>query len=36
MKGDLEPGTTHNITVVFKDGRTYREIAGCPLGYIMK
>jgi small nuclear ribonucleoprotein (snRNP)-like protein len=26
MKEDVEPGTTHNITVVLKDGKTQREI----------
>ncbi|MGQ9646826.1 MAG: hypothetical protein ACUVWO_09840 [Thermodesulfobacteriota bacterium] len=26
MKNDVEPGTTHNITVVLKDGKTQREI----------
>jgi hypothetical protein len=26
MKDDVEPGTTHNITVVLKDGKTQSEI----------
>ena len=26
MKEDVEPGTSHNITVVLKDGKTQREI----------
>jgi len=26
MKEDIEPGTTHNITVVLKDQKTQREI----------
>jgi uncharacterized protein (DUF2147 family) len=26
MKEDMEPGTTHNITVVLKDGKTQMEI----------
>ena len=26
MKEDVEPGTTHNITVALKDGKTQREI----------
>ena len=26
MKEDVEPGTTHNITLVLKDGKTQKEI----------
>ena len=26
MKEDIEMGTTHNITVVLKDGKTQKEI----------
>lgn len=26
MKDDIEPGTTHNITLILKDGKTQKEI----------
>jgi len=26
MKEDIEPGTTHNITVILKDDKTQKEI----------
>jgi hypothetical protein len=31
MKEDIEPGTTHNITVILKDDKTQKEISGAQI-----
>jgi len=31
MKEDIEPGTTHNITVILKDDKTQKEITGAQI-----
>jgi hypothetical protein len=31
MKEDIEPGTTHNITVILKDERTQKEITNAQI-----
>ncbi len=31
MKEDIEPGTTHNITVILKDAKTQKEIANAQI-----
>jgi hypothetical protein len=31
MKEDIEPGTTHNITVILKDDKTKKEISGAQI-----